>query len=137
MEAVVTKEKEEREQKIEFRYLTFMQVDEEGRPINTGPEPWSMPAGEFLYRTFIQPVEEPQPPQVEGQEEIDFRYRTLDESEEEEMRPHHIEAAEGELDEPEFRYRTLGRPGDEERIHDIEAREGESDTPEFHQPNSD
>ncbi len=107
MEAVVTKEKEERAQRIEFRYLTFMQVDENGQPINTGPEPWSMPAGEFLYRTFIQPAEGPQPPQVEGKEEFYFHYRTLDESEEEEMRPQSTEVKEGEPQETEFHYRTF------------------------------
>ena len=112
MEAVETKEKEKKSERYEFRYLTFMQVDENGRPVNTGPELWSMPAGEFLYRTFIQPNEGPQPPQAEGEkegnpEEFEFHYRTLDESEEEEMRPHHVETEEGEEQESEFRYRTF------------------------------
>ncbi len=135
MEAVKTLEKEEKPERTEFLYRTFIQEDETGRPVNIGPAPWSFPVGQFLYCTFIQPMEGPQPPQVESEvgkpEEYDFHYRTLDEEEEEKMRPHLIEAKGRESDRPEFQYRTLGRPEDEERAQDqdIETQEDEPDQP--------
>ncbi len=111
MEAVKTIGTEEKPERTEFLYRTFVQEDEKGRPVNTGPAPWSFPVGQFLYCTFIQPLEGPQPPKAEGEEgkpeEFEFNYRTLDESEEEKMRPQSAEVKEGEPEETEFHYRTF------------------------------
>ena len=101
MEAVKTREKEDRSEEYDFRYRTLIKLNEKGEPLDAEGAEWQQPG--FHYGTLI----EGEARQMAGEsQQPGFRYRTLVSPKKKEQ-PQGTETKEGESNEPEFHYRTL------------------------------